>query len=60
MREFCDRRKFAETHPWTFRGLDAARHLYEAHGFVLAEERSGKQWGKTVMEQRFVRRRPGA
>lgn len=55
---FCDRRKFSETHLWTFRSLDAARHLYEAHGFVLAEERPGGQWGKTVMEQRFVRKRP--
>jgi GNAT superfamily N-acetyltransferase len=33
---FCDARGFAETRLWTFRGLDAARKLYEAHGFVLA------------------------
>lgn len=39
---------------WTFKGLDAARHLYEAHGFRLAEEREGRQWGKPVLEQRFV------
>lgn len=52
---FCDRRGFKETRLWTFRGLDAARHLYETHGFVLAEERPGRQWGKEVMEQRFVR-----
>lgn len=52
---FCDRQGFGETHLWTFRGLDAARHLYEAHGFVLAEERAGAQWGTEVMEQRFVR-----
>lgn len=55
---FCDRRKFSETHLWTFRGLDAARYLYESHGFVLTEEHPGKQWGKTVMEQRFVRTAP--
>lgn len=53
--EFCDRRGFPETHLWTFRGLDAARKLYEAHGFVLAEERIGRQWGEEVLEQRFVR-----
>lgn len=55
---FCDRQAFAETHLWTFRGLDAARKLYEHFGFTLAEERPGKQWGSKVVEQRFVRRLP--
>lgn len=55
---FVDERGFAETHLWTFSGLDAARHLYESRGFVLAEEWLGSQWGKEVLEQRFVRRRP--
>jgi GNAT superfamily N-acetyltransferase len=53
---FCDQKDFRETHLWTFKGLDAARRLYEAHGFVLAEERPGTQWGTEVLEQRFVRR----
>lgn len=53
---FCDRHGFPEIHLWTFRGLDAARRLYEAHGFALVEERPGTQWGDEVMEQRFVRR----
>ncbi len=52
---FVDARDFAETHLWTFRGLDAARTLYEAHGFVLADEYPGRQWGNAVMEQKFVR-----
>ncbi len=52
---FCDRQAFTETHLWTFKGLDAARHLYEANGFLLAEEYWGDQWGKKVREQRFVR-----
>lgn len=52
---FCERRHFAECHLWTFRGLDAARRLYEAHGFSLVEERPGRQWGEEVLEQRFVR-----
>jgi len=39
---------------WTFQGLDSARHLYEKHGFRLAEERQGRQWGELVLEQRFV------
>ncbi len=54
---FCDARGFRETHLWTFEGLDAARHLYEKHGFVLAEEYRGDQWGKVVLEQKFVRPR---
>ncbi|SFE07246.1 MarR family winged helix-turn-helix transcriptional regulator [Paracidovorax konjaci] len=49
---------FSETHLWTFSGLQAARRLYEAHGFACVEERPGSQWGREVMEQRFVRRRP--
>ena len=53
---FVDAGGFEATHLWTFSGLSAARHLYEAHGFVLAEERPGEQWGKEVLEQRFVRK----
>lgn len=53
---FVDAQGFEATHLWTFSGLSAARHLYEAHGFELAEERPGQQWGKEVLEQRFVRR----
>lgn len=56
--DFCDARDFTETHLWTFRGLDAARALYEQSGFVLAGEWQGDQWGKDVMEQKFVRRHP--
>ncbi|NTJ41706.1 bifunctional helix-turn-helix transcriptional regulator/GNAT family N-acetyltransferase [Agrobacterium larrymoorei] len=52
---FVDTHGFAEMHLWTFSGLDAARHLYETRGFVLAEERPGSQWGAEVLEQRFVR-----
>lgn len=56
--KFVDGRGFPETHLWTFRGLDAARKLYESVGFELAEEWSGSQWGSDVTEQRFVRTRP--
>lgn len=55
---FSDAQHVAETQLWTFSGLHAARHLYQENGFVLAEERLGSQWGKEVLEQRFVRRRP--
>lgn len=53
--DFADQR-FANTYLWTFRGLDAARHLYESSGFKLVEETKGTQWGAPVIEQRFERR----
>ncbi|KMW58564.1 Transcriptional regulator, MarR family [Candidatus Rhodobacter oscarellae] len=52
---FVDDMGFAETQLWTFRGLQAARHLYEQAGFVLVEEKPGQQWGKEVSEQKFLR-----
>ncbi len=52
---FVDEKDFAETHLWTFVGLSAAQHLYESYGFECVEERPGSQWGREVMEQRFVR-----
>lgn len=56
---FCDKRGFAETHLWTFSGLDAARALYESNGFTLIDEYQGDQWGKMLTEQRFRRLTPG-
>lgn len=53
--DFCERHGFAQTQLWTFKGLDAARRLYEAHGFRLVEEQPGRMWGEEVVEQRFVR-----
>ncbi|WP_438390556.1 bifunctional helix-turn-helix transcriptional regulator/GNAT family N-acetyltransferase [Caballeronia sp. DA-9] len=47
--------RFSETYLWTFKGLDAARHLYESFGFRLIEEAEGDQWGSKVVEQRFSR-----
>jgi DNA-binding MarR family transcriptional regulator/GNAT superfamily N-acetyltransferase len=54
--DFCDEKGFTEVHLWTFKGLDAARKLYESAGFVLVEEWEGDQWGRLVTEQKFVRR----
>lgn len=39
----------------TFAGLDAARALYERHGFVLEREEEAASWGTTVREQLFRR-----
>ena len=52
--KFVDER-YSETYLWTFKGLDAARHLYESFGFQLMDESEGTQWGTKVIEQRFSR-----
>lgn len=52
---FVDQQGLEETHLLTFKGLDAARRLYERERFMLAEEQAGKQWGTRVIEQKFVR-----
>ena len=51
--EFCRKTRFSKVYLWTFSGLDPARHLYEKFGFRLCEEHEGKQWGRTVAEQKF-------
>lgn len=52
--DFCRARHGGRAYLWTFRGLDAAAHLYREHGFRLAEELPGHRWGREVIEQRFV------
>ena len=53
--EFCDARRYARIWLTTFAGLDAARALYEKHGFVLTSEAETDQWHGGVREQRFER-----
>jgi GNAT superfamily N-acetyltransferase len=50
---FCREKDYKKIYLWTFKGLDAAQHLYLKHGFGLVEERRGSQWGKKVKEQRY-------
>ncbi|SFO75583.1 transcriptional regulator, MarR family with acetyltransferase activity [Cohaesibacter marisflavi] len=54
---FADEAGFKETHLSTFKGLDAARHIYESYGFELVEEKPDTTWGKEVIEQQFARKR---
>ena len=51
---FCREKAYKKVYLWTFKGLNTARHLYEKHGFTLAEEFEGNQWGTTVIEQNFI------
>lgn len=54
---FCDQQACQRIGLWTFTGLDAARHLYEAFSFRLVSQSEGEQWGTRVVEQRFERNR---
>lgn len=58
MMEFIESSGFDRVFLTTFRGLDAARHLYEAEGFVLESETLDTTWGKPMHEQRFRWERP--
>lgn len=49
----CRRAGFRHIYLNTFKGLDAARSLYERAGFRLVAERAGETWGHLVTEQRF-------
>jgi GNAT superfamily N-acetyltransferase len=53
--DFADQQGYRRVQLWTFAGLDAARHLYESHGFRLHHENPGSQWGKLVQEQHYIR-----
>jgi ribosomal protein S18 acetylase RimI-like enzyme len=55
--EFCDRQHLVQIWLTTFAGLDAARGLYERHGFRLASENQQDQWRGGVREQLFLRGR---
>jgi len=55
---FCDERGVERIRLWTFSGLDAARHIYESHGFTLMREYEDRQWGSPVTGQMFERRGP--
>jgi GNAT superfamily N-acetyltransferase len=50
---FCKTAGFPGIYLWTFEGLDAARSLYEGAGFRLTEEHPVRQWGSSIVEQRF-------
>jgi GNAT superfamily N-acetyltransferase len=51
--DFCREAGHKRVYLTTFVGLDAARKLYERHGFMLTEERPHRTWGVEVTEQRF-------
>lgn len=51
---FCREHGYKNVFLWTYKGLDAARHLYEKHGFTLTEEKPNFEWkDEMVLEQRM-------
>ena len=52
--EFCRSSPYPQIYLWTFEGLDAARALYERHGFQLTTEHRVRQWGQHLNEQQFA------
>lgn len=50
---FCRRKGHRHVYLNTFKGLDAARALYDRAGFRLVAEQTGTTWGHAVTEQRF-------
>jgi GNAT superfamily N-acetyltransferase len=51
--EFCKRVGYKKVYLWTFKGLEAARLLYERAGFRHCEEHNVDQWGRRLTEQMF-------
>lgn len=57
---FCRDRGFGRIYLTTFPGLDAARHLYELHGFQLAAEADGAHLtGSKELVEHMYEYRPG-
>ena len=54
---FMDARGYRSAYLTTFAGLDAARALYDRHGYALVAEEKADPWSGTVGLQRFERRR---
>lgn len=51
--DFCRASGCRHAYLTTFAGLDAARALYERHGFTLTHQAEDRTWGVPVTEQRY-------
>jgi len=51
---FCHEKGYKLVFLWTFKGLDAARSIYDKTGFVLTEEKSNSEWSSAeITEQKM-------
>jgi len=52
--DYCRENSYDNLFLWTFKGLDAARRLYDKAGFVLTEEKPNKEWSSIeIIEQKM-------
>lgn len=51
--DYCRWREYGHVFLWTFKGLDAARHLYEDFGFTLTDQKENNTWKNQLVEQRW-------
>ena len=52
--DFCRENKYTDVFLWTFKGLDAARSLYDKAGFFLTEEKPNNVWSEVeIIEQKM-------
>ena len=51
--DYCRQKGYTQIMLWTFKGLDAALHLYQQTGFTLAEEKENHEWKDLLIEQRW-------
>jgi GNAT superfamily N-acetyltransferase len=51
--DFCKDKKYRHVFLWTFSTLMAARHLYDSKGFQIMETHENRDWGETILEERW-------
>lgn len=52
--DFCKDSDIEDLFLWTFKGLDAARHLYDRAGFILTDEKRNTEWSSCeITEQKM-------
>ncbi|KAF8860622.1 hypothetical protein BDZ45DRAFT_800564 [Acephala macrosclerotiorum] len=54
---FSDEKGFEECQLWTFKGLNAARKLYDGLGFEIVSEIIAKPWDVEILLQHMTRKR---
>ncbi|MBX2859622.1 MAG: GNAT family N-acetyltransferase [Vampirovibrio sp.] len=52
--DFCRTQPYQTVTLWTFKGLTAARRLYDEAGFELVESYEDTHWGKPFLYQKFM------